>query len=448
MPDLERDIRLGQVWTPNAIALKMVRMAMRHFHGAKPISILDPSVGPFTFPHAFINAGLVNRIQALTMFDVDPRMVKASRELCPSNKGWNVIEQDYLRSEQTEEFDLAIMNPPYVRQELIPKSDKEFYYKMLEAEYGTSINKRSNLFALFLLKALTNVREGGIVCAIVYDVILSSRYGKRALELMEKRSTLISSEHVLGPFGDALIDAQIMIWKKKPIEAICPEKQDSQTPNVNTDGFKQLSELMSITRGFSVPYRKAFIVPHGERVPFKTREIFIKQRDPNIFSCETTSRILSDLSDARAMQYIQQRLDGDADVSNIRLSNREKIGDICFNYYLRDKPRHLINLRGVQVSDNYYVCTVLNGFPVKAAWVLLNSNLYLDAILSCGRNQGDGLMKLQAYEYKSAIVPDWGRLLGNQRDYLISVADDLIKTKPAYEVFRKTATLAAKEVLR
>ena len=447
MPKQGRNLCLGQVWTPKGIALKMVKAAMGRFPQNNCISVLDPAVGPFTFPQAFIDAGVAERVHSFTMIDVDPRMTRISRGLCPRKPSWNVIRKDYLLGEGSSSYDLVIMNPPYVRQEEIPSKTKAIYYKDIEARYGVIVNKRSNLFVLFLLKALTNVRNGGIVCAIVYDAILSSRYGKQALELMKKCSTLVSSEHISEPFGDALIDAQIMMWRKNDFANVTSFLNEMPKPK-SQDGMKKISDLMSVVRGFTVPYRKAFIVPQDVKADFETCEILIKQRDPNIFTCETSSRIVYDTSDARALHYIKGRLDRRKDVSKIKFSKCDRVGDICFNYYLRDKPRHLMNERGIQIADNFYVCTVLNGFPVKAAWVLLNSDLYLKAILSCGRNQGDGLIKLQAYEYKSALVPDWGRLTQVRIRKLISTANSLLEDRPSYEEFRRRASKVAEEVFK
>ena len=205
---------------------------------------------------------------------------------------------------------------------------------------------------------------------------------------------------------------------------------------------------MKISRGYSIPYRDAFVIPDITGVKFPTKEILIKQKNPNIFTCESTSRIVASTCDKNAVSYIKRHLKLDQDPKRIHLSHKERIGDLCFNYYLRDRPRHLFNARRVLVADNFYVGTVLNDFPVKAAWVLLNSDLYLQAILSCGRNQGNGLIKLQAYEYKSVLVPDWMRLSKDCVAKLVSVADVLLATKPDYLTFRSKASAITNEVFQ
>lgn len=448
MPELKRDLRLGQVWTPDDVAQKMVAKAMLHLSRKKSISVLDPAVGPFTFPRAFLNSQFSHRIASFKMYDVDQRMVKASNKHCPHNlHNWCVTKQDYILSEESFKYDLVIMNPPYVRQEGILQEKKKAYYNIIEKFYHVHIDRRSNLFVLFLLKALIDTCNDGIVCAIVYDAISSSHYGKLALELMNRHSELVFSEHVSAPFGDALIDAQILIWKKA---ARGSRKTNTQTvrSRKSTSGLKTLSELMQISRGYCIPYRGAFVIPENTRVKFPTKEILIKQKNPNIFTCESTSFIVASTDDKRAVSYIKKHLKPGQDPKRILLSNKERIGDVCFNYYLRGRPRHLLNIRRVQIADNFYVGTVLNGFPVKAAWVLLNSDLYLQAILSCGRNQGDGLIKLQAYEYKSVLVPDWTMLSKDCVTKLVAAADELLTAKPDYATFRSKASAITNEVFQ
>jgi predicted RNA methylase len=448
MGELKRNLRLGQVWTPDDIAEKMVAKALLHLSRKKSISILDPAVGPFTFPRAFLNSRSLPRIASFTMYDVDARMVKASKDFCPRElSDWRIKKQDYILSEESQKHDLVIMNPPYVRQEEISQDKKEEYYNILERFYHVHIDRRSNLFVLFLLKALIDTCADGIVCAIVYDAISSSRYGKLALELMNRNSELVFSEHVTAPFGDALIDAQILIWKKTPLGS---QKKKSRiaSSHKSTAGLKALSELMHISRGYCIPYRGAFVIPDNTSVNFPTKEILIKQKNPNIFTCESTSFIVASTDDKRAVSYIKRHLKPGQDPKRILLSRKERIGDVCFNYYLRDRPRHLLNIRRVQIADNFYVGTVLNNFPIKAAWVLLNSDLFLRAILSCGRNQGDGLIKLQAYEYKSVLVPDWMKLSKDRVDKLVSVADVLLATKPDYATFRSKASAITNEVFQ
>jgi type I restriction-modification system DNA methylase subunit len=67
--------------------------------------------------------------------------------------------------------DIVVMNPPYVRQESIdPK--KKYYYS---TKYG--IDKKSDLYAYFLMRALRLVTDTGVVSVISSDKWLETGYG-------------------------------------------------------------------------------------------------------------------------------------------------------------------------------------------------------------------------------------------------------------------------------
>src|SRR5262245_29211663 len=65
--------RWGQVETPAELAEAMVADLLR---GRGPaIKILDPWVGPVTFPLALLRSGLPNGCHPVTAFDIDKKMV-------------------------------------------------------------------------------------------------------------------------------------------------------------------------------------------------------------------------------------------------------------------------------------------------------------------------------------------------------------------------------------
>jgi hypothetical protein len=77
-----------------------------------------------------------------------------------------------------------------------------------------------------------------------------------------------------------------------------------------------------------------------------------------------------------------------------------------FNYYLRHRPRHLHNPHRAY-ADNFYGLTPTFPIAPHAALALLNSTCFCVEILSQARNQGNGLAKVQLYEYRRARLPDW-----------------------------------------
>ncbi|MEL7659197.1 MAG: hypothetical protein AAGU75_25175, partial [Bacillota bacterium] len=76
---------------------------------------------------------------------------------------------------------------------------------------------------------------------------------------------------------------------------------------------------------------------------------------------------------------------------------------LVFNYYLRNRPRHIYNpLRAY--SDNFYGLSPLEGDAL--AWLaVMNSTSVCAEIMAHSRNQGNGLAKIQLFEYRRILVP-------------------------------------------
>ena len=73
------------------------------------------------FPRAINHSGLLDPRDRLYAYDVDPTMTKNTRCFLRT-VAWQsrVLDKDYLEADGRE-YDFAIMNPPYVRQEWLDK---------------------------------------------------------------------------------------------------------------------------------------------------------------------------------------------------------------------------------------------------------------------------------------------------------------------------------------
>jgi hypothetical protein len=81
------------------------------------------------------------------------------------------IDPDVIEANMQVKANIVVMNPPYVRQESIPDNRKNYYSE----KYG--IDKKSDLYAYFLLRCLELVTEDGVVSAICSDKWLETSYG-------------------------------------------------------------------------------------------------------------------------------------------------------------------------------------------------------------------------------------------------------------------------------
>ncbi|MBE0469951.1 MAG: N-6 DNA methylase [Methyloprofundus sp.] len=441
--DLLKKSELGQVWTPSDIALEMAVGCLKL--NPTPENIIDPASGPGTFTKAFYEAGVLKA--NFHCIDVDHRMKDATSSVI-KKLGLKGCAQlgDYLKETTLKgKFDTLIMNPPYIRQENIPIDDKRFYHSFLQHELGGKVARRANLFALFLLKGIVDLSPGGILCAIVYDAISQTRYGQETLKLLERHAELISQKHVKTPFNHVLVDAQILFFKKRqrPLE-------ETSKSEAYEDGLVFLNELLNVRRGTGLPSRKVFLAGeedlyYDEALPFLVKQSTLSSL---LIKPDQRAYLLKDMpnnNSSKAEFWLKQK----ASVQEINLTKTAISGirgPISFNYYIRDAARHLFNPENIAVSDNFYVSIPKDDFPSEAAWLLLNSSVYLDMIVSAARNQGNGLSKLQLYEYNQVRLPDWRKLPKEQIGFLVDAAKNLILTEATYEKVRNTSDEIVKDL--
>jgi tRNA1(Val) A37 N6-methylase TrmN6 len=81
------------------------------------------------------------------------------------------IDPSVIENLMTASADIVVMNPPYVRQEAIPKEKKEHYV----AKYG--LDKKSDLYAYFLIRTLNLLSDKGVASVIASDKWLETSYG-------------------------------------------------------------------------------------------------------------------------------------------------------------------------------------------------------------------------------------------------------------------------------
>lgn len=417
-----RNESLGQVWTPSAIARKMAERLNRELHdGAK---ILDPACGPGTF----IEALSIESEYKLNIdnYDVDERFILYLNDKFYGNKirHKNYCD-DYLNVKLSESYDAVILNPPYIRHEEI--NNKVVYKRYIEKELGTTISSRSNLLVYFLLKSIIDLKPGGYLTAIVYDAIEHTVYGRSALEIIETLMETVECEGLLTPFDGALVDAKIYLMRKRIEKKTfsLPKESGSQNELV------PLSSLLTTVRGTSFVKRAVFFAQDCDPYYEFSEDILVKVGTLKTYQARPDKRAYLLSSESEYGDDFKNWLSSRAEQAGkkgVKLTNKKVNNKILFNYYLRNKPKHIWNVENTYVSDNFYASTPLSDFPAEVAWLLMNSDLFSDCLLRKARNQGNGLFKLQLFEYKDALIPNWNLLNLEQVLQLKNIAEELIKT--------------------
>lgn len=163
---------LGQVFTPEDVAELMVSMAL----DSNPKSILDPCFGEGVFLKVISRKVKDASIKNIGI-EIDPDLYKGVREELSSFDLYNGDFFDFDR-----EVDCIIMNPPYIRQELLKMDMPKFLNKGEIIKRlpltNTNISPRSNLYIYFFIKSWKLLKSHGEIVAIVPNTWMTAEYGQ------------------------------------------------------------------------------------------------------------------------------------------------------------------------------------------------------------------------------------------------------------------------------
>lgn len=447
----EKAVLLGQVFTPPQIADQMVKAALVKGDRRKRF-ILDPSVGPATFPKAMACSGLLSRNDSLTLFDVDKAMAGKTLDWAREcGVHADVKCEDYLEAETGRLYDVAILNPPYVRQEWIDR--KRAYQDLFSKRYNIKVPGTSNLYVYFVAKVIFDLDLGGRFSCIVYDSWQSTKYGKWLWDLLSRECESLECTPVGGrPFGDRLIDATIITGQRR---TSCPTHPQSvpipstdKSPFANLSGFETVDELFQTKRGLRLKQAKFFLceldkVRSCGATPFVKKSSGILGYAVPGNHPEAVLLVTLAHGDRRVRSEIERRLllAIKEPKSNVPILtwHREREDTWCvhrpapyapllFNYYLRKVPRHLYNADRFY-ADNFYGLTPKSRIDPLVPLAILNSTIVAIDILAHARNQGNGLAKIQLFEYRQVRMPDWTKMSRTTINRLRGLGRKLVKSE-------------------
>ena len=436
--EITLDASLGQVWTPTSIAEEMMTKLVQFTN--ENSQILDPAGGPGTFLTAAERCSI--KFGTFDIFEIDPRLTHYMQENFNSSN-INIFSQDFLTYEHTDtRYDAAVLNPPYLRHELVSEEQKRIVSNIIYGRTSQQFTKRINYFGYFLILTASLLKPGGVMCAIVYDSLKSTRYGQEILDYLFNTGCFISRQVISAPFDGRMIDAEILLWKKNDLQIVKPLELIFESNVTIQDGYCLLSDLARVKRGTSFLKREYFVDKKAENDP-RFRRMVSKQPLTSGLLAESNTYGLfkSDQpsEDIDKLKEIQKAFD-DSKLHALTALPVPVYGDILFNYYIRENARHLLNEENLPASDNFYCINPKNKDLRIVHWVVANSRQNVKSLFKASRMQGSGLRKLQLFEYVNSQFPDYRNF--NSRD--IHIIDQVGKAAIAegwsLEDLRENAT--------
>ncbi len=165
--DAETRKKFGQYFTPSSIADVMKAWVLGNPDCKQ---VVDPAVGL-----GELVTGLPEKL-AVTGYDIDQQVLTFARQRLQAAKvDAALLEQDFLKRDWNETYQGIICNPPYIRFKHY--SEKQGYLQLFKEKLGLKLSGFTNIYALFLLKAIYQLAQDGRAAFIIPSDFLNADYG-------------------------------------------------------------------------------------------------------------------------------------------------------------------------------------------------------------------------------------------------------------------------------
>ena len=171
-------------------------------------TVLEPAFGLGIFSRTLLKKKKDLKIKG---YDIDETIFKDAYEFFKADKNVSLILEDYMYNGWKNKYDGIICNPPYLK---FHDYDNKEILKEVESHLKFKFNGFTNLYTLFLLKSIFQLKEGGRIAYIIPSEFLNSDYGKLVKEYLLKTKTL---RHLFvidfkeNVFDDAMTTASILL---------------------------------------------------------------------------------------------------------------------------------------------------------------------------------------------------------------------------------------------
>ncbi|WP_274378403.1 HsdM family class I SAM-dependent methyltransferase [Thermococcus onnurineus] len=203
--------KYAQFFTPFYIAEFMIKWLYPSTKKQNPV-IVDPALGLGVFFRALAKNNKIPKDTVLIGYEIDRNILERVRDLFSQlNISVDIRESDFLVSDWEEQYNAIICNPPYLKFHDYPNRNE--LIKLFKENMGIELSGLTNIYALFILKSIRQLKKGGRASFIVPVEFLNSNYGIAVKEYMKESKTLRYVIILDYPvFEDATTTAAILLF--------------------------------------------------------------------------------------------------------------------------------------------------------------------------------------------------------------------------------------------
>ena len=227
---IEHRKKYAQFFTPEQISDFMASWILNGKKGK--IDILEPAFGLGVFSRSLCKLNPQVRVVG---YDIDKIIFSyANQNFATSQHDVCIINENYITASWTEKFDGIICNPPYLK---FHDYDNSTLIQLVNSKLHIRLNGFTNIYTLFLLKSIYQMKQGARMAYIIPSEFLNSDYGvevKRALVQSGVLRHVIIVDFTQCAFDDALTTACILLCEN-----------DTRSDSIHFSKINNVAELTS-----------------------------------------------------------------------------------------------------------------------------------------------------------------------------------------------------------
>lgn len=205
--------KYAQFFTPEPISEFMAKWVLNN--PSAGTSILEPALGLGIFSRSLLK---INANINIISYDIDEKILTAAKSNFKStNLNISIKHEDYITSPFHKKYDGIICNPPYLKFHDYNNAE---YISLINNELNLQLTGFTNLYALFLLKSIFQLKDGGRLAYLIPSEFLNSDYGVQVKQSLIDNNCL---KHIViidfqkCAFDDALTTACILLCEKTSV---------------------------------------------------------------------------------------------------------------------------------------------------------------------------------------------------------------------------------------
>lgn len=203
--------KYAQFFTPEQISDFMASWVISNRKDR--MDILEPAFGLGIFSRSMFK--LNSQIRVIG-YDVDEIIYDYAKNIF-EKLGYDVsiCNENYLNASWDKKFDGIICNPPYLK---FHDYDNKFFVPIVNERLNTNLSGFTNIYTLFILKSIFQMKEGARMAYIVPSEFLNSDYGIEVKKILLQSGVLrhiIIVDFKSCAFDDALTTACIIFCEKQ-----------------------------------------------------------------------------------------------------------------------------------------------------------------------------------------------------------------------------------------